>query len=217
VAYGESYNRWIYRRKGVVLGRALGQVASLERALDLGSGVGWVVDALRRHGAGHVHGVDISADAVTGLRQRFPAYTFDQVRVGEEPLPIADASIDVATFLDVSYHIVDDAAWEPAVAEAARALRPGGSLVVIDAFGAEELRPADHVRFRSADRWHTHAAAVGLDLVSTAPCYRWLSRPRDGSMLRVLPQSMRGALEYGLDTVWSTPSHLACTVYACRR
>lgn len=216
VSYGEPYNRWIYRRKGVVLGRALGHVASLERALDLGSGVGWVVDALHGHGAGRVHGLDISADAVAALRERFPDDRFDQVRIGDEPLPVDDGSFDVATFLDVAYHIVDDTAWEQAVAEAARALRPFGSLVVIDAFGATEQVPASHVRFRSADRWHAHAAAVGLDIVTTLPCYRWLSRPRHQSMLRRLPQSLRGAMEYGLDTVLPTPSHLACTVYSRR-
>lgn len=216
VAYSEPYNRWIYLRKGVVLGRALRKVASVERALDLGSGVGWVVDALHRHGAGHVHGIDISDEAVVGLRERFPADTFDQARIGDEPLPVDDASFDVATFLDVAYHIVDDAAWERSVAEAARALRPFGSLVVIDAFGASEQRPADHVRFRSAERWHGHAAAVGLDVVATLPCYRWLSRPRDESVLRVLPQPVRGALEFGLDAVLPNPSHLACTVYARR-
>lgn len=216
VAYGEAYNGWIYRRKGVVLGRALRQVASVGRALDLGSGVGWVVDQLRRHGAVHVHGIDISPDAVADLRVRFPAFTFDEVRLGEQSLPVVDGSFDVATFLDVSYHIVDDGSWEHAVAEAARALRPGGSLVVIDAFGAEERVPASHVRFRSAGRWHGHARSVGLDHVSTIPCYRWLSRPRDDSVLRVLPQQARGAIEYTLDTVLPAPSHLACTVYARR-
>jgi len=216
VAYGEAYNRWLYRRKGEVLARALQRVEALDRALDLGSGVGWVVDRLERAGASHVHGVDISAAAVAALRERHPSFRFDEVHLGEQPLPVADASIDCVTFLDVAYHIVDDALWEQTVAEAARVLRPRGSFVVIDAFAPAEIRPAAHVRFRAADRWHAVASAAGLDLVTTLPCYRWLSRPRQASILRRLPDSWRGAVEYLLDSIVASPSHLACAVYSRR-
>ena len=213
VAYGEAYNRWLYRRKGMVLGRALRRVSTLDRSLDLGSGVGWVVEQLLQRGARHVHGVDIAAAAVEDLRRRFPTQTFDVVRLGEEPLPLDDGSIDCTTFLDVAYHIVDDALWEGTLAEAARVLVPGGGLVVIDAFAPEEIRPASHVRFRAADRWHAAAGTVGLEHVETLPCYRWLSRPRGVSQLRRLPESARGAVEYALDLAMPSPAHLSCVVY----
>lgn len=213
-SYGEAYNRWLYRRKGIVLDRALRVVGPFNRALDLGSGIGWVVDRLQRAGASHVHGIDISAEAVTHLRERFPEFIFDQVRLGEQPIPIDDGSIDCVTFLDVAYHIVDDGLWERTVAEAARVLRPGGSLVVIDAFGPAEVRPAAHVRFRSAERWHRVARGVGLSPVEQLPCYRWLSRSQGASVLHRLPERIRGAVEFGLDAVAATPSHLSCVVYS---
>jgi SAM-dependent methyltransferase len=213
VSYGEVYNRWLYKRKGVVLARALRDVRRVDRALDLGSGVGWVVEQLQRAGAQHVHGVDISDAAVAELRRRFPTWTFDTVRLGEQPVPAADGSFDVATFLDVAYHIVDDALWEATVADAARLLVRGGGLVVIDAFAPTEIRPASHVRFRAADRWHEHAEAVGLQHVSTTPCYRWLSRSRGASQLRRLPETARAVIEYGLDAVLPSPAHLSCAVY----
>ena len=213
VASGESYNRWLYRRKGHVLGMALKEARSLERTLDLGSGVGWVVEQLLQRGARHVHGVDISAAAIDDLRTRFAGHTFDVVRLGEEPLPLGDASIDCATFLDVAYHIVDDGLWEATLAETARVLVPGGDLVVIDAFAPQEVRPASHVRFRAAPRWHAAAEAVGLEHRSTIPCYRWLSRPRSASRLRHLPETARAAVEYALDLVLPSPAHLSCVVY----
>lgn len=216
VAYGEAYNRWLYKRKGVVLDKALHHVSSTERVLDLGSGVGWVVEQLLRRGAQHIYGVDISESAVAALRERFPEHRFDQVRLGEEQLPLEDASQNVATFLDVAYHIVDNDLWGSAVAEVSRALVPGGSLVVIDAFAPTEIVPAPHVRFRSASHWDDRAASVGLEQVTRLPCYRWLSRPRGSSRLRRLPETARAVLEYGLDAVLPTPAHLSCIVYRKR-
>lgn len=212
-AYSEEYNRWVYRRKGRVLAAALSDVATMEHAVDLGSGVGWVVEQLSVMGAAHVHGFDISEDTVAELQGRFPAHQFDALRLGEDVLPLDDGVADVVTLLDVSYHIVDDDAWENCVAEAARVLRPDAVLVVTDAFGAEEDRPAAHVRFRTVDRWHEHAAACGLRPHSLRPCYRWLSRPPSASALRFLPQRARGALEFALDAVAPSPPHLRCAVY----
>lgn len=216
VSYGEAYNRWLYRRKGIVLQHALRRVDGIGRALDLGSGVGWVVDQLQRAGASDIHGVDISAGAVAALRARFPSFAFDQVRLGEEPLPRGDESVDVATFLDVAYHIVDDDLWAGTVREVGRVVRRGGGLVVIDAFARDEQRPAPHVRFRAADRWHEVAGDAGFVPIATMPCYRWLSRPRNASRLRRLPETVRGAIELGMDAIKSTPSHLACVVYERR-
>ena len=213
--YSESYNRWIYRRKGVVLRGAL-RGADLTRVVDLGSGVGWVIEQLDALGAREVVGIDIADDAVVALQQRFPRHTFHQVVLGAEPIPVEDGWATTATFLDVTYHIVDETAWESAVADAARVLAPGGRLVVIDAFGAEERRPASHVRFRSLARWELHASAVGLVLDARHPCYRWLSRGRDESQLRRLPQRARGAIEYGLDAVLPRPAHLTAAVFRRR-
>jgi SAM-dependent methyltransferase len=212
VSYSESYNAWLYRGKRRALHKALRHLPARSRVLDVGSGVGWVVDQLRQ--AGHrADGCDIAPTAVAALTQRFPDATFFLATIGGDPLPVEDASYDAVTFLDVAYHIVDEAAWERAVADVARVLRPGGHLVVIDQLGAEDQAPAAHVRFRSRDHWARVSSAHGLSVVEVLPTYRYLSRPRHPSRLSRLPDSARGAVEYVLDAVSHTEPRMRCAVF----
>jgi SAM-dependent methyltransferase len=209
VSYSPRYNRWMYRRKGRVLRAALGDVAETSPALDGGAGTGWAVSELLKAGS-EVEGCDITNIAVRRLRERFPAVAFFRCELGVDPLPRADATYNLVTLLDVAYHITGDEQWARAVREPARVLRPGGALVVTDSFGAEDSGPEPHVRFRSAATWTATAAAVGLRLHGVRPLYRWLSRSRRGSRLVLLPDGLRGGIEYALERVLPRPSHLRC-------
>ena len=163
--YAERYNAWVYRAKARALHKLLPKAAHGAQALDVGSGVGWVVQQLLEAGY-NVTGCDISPYAVEQLSASFPDQTFFRLRLGEEALPDQDTRYDVVTILDVTYHIVDDAIWARGVHDLAAAVRPGGRLVVIDAFGAETRDPASHVRFRSLDMWRNVASDAGLRLES---------------------------------------------------
>src|SRR5690349_10430675 len=66
LAYSARYNRWIYRVKRRALRRGLRGSAAGARALDLGSGTGWVVEQLLDRGL-RVDGCDIAANAVAEL------------------------------------------------------------------------------------------------------------------------------------------------------
>ena len=209
--YSERYNRWLYRRKRAALAAALRGLPPRPAALDVGSGVGWVVAELLARGAS-VEGCDIADIAVERLRERFPEATFFQAAVGAAPLPRDDASYDVVTMLDVAYHVVDDALWEAAVADLARVLRPGGRLVVSDGLGADDVVPASHVRFRSRVRWEGAAAANGLSVVRVLPYFRWLSRDQAASRLERLPDGARGAVEYVLEGLVPRRPHMRLAV-----
>jgi SAM-dependent methyltransferase len=200
LSYSEAYNRWLYRHKARVLGRALAGVAPGARALDVGSGVGWVVEQLAGHGL-QVDGSDIADVAVERLRQRFPGSRFFRVTVGTEPLPVPDATYDVVTLLDVAYHITDDALWRAAIDDIARVLRPGGRLIVTDFLGETTRQVACHVRLRGLPDWRSAAAAAGLTVDAVEPLHQWLSRDRDSSVLRPLPDRVRGGVEYVLESV----------------
>ncbi len=207
ILYSEGYNRWLYRAKRRALRRALGDAVAQTRALDAGCGSGWVVGQLTAMGAS-VDGFDIAAPAVERLRAQSEGGDFFQLALGEEPIPRPDASYDLVTALDVAYHVVDDQRWENAVAEMARVLRPGGRLMVTDSLGPVDRRASAHVRFRSAQRWRDAASDAGLRLESTGPLYRWLSRdPGRGGFSR-LPGRVRGALEYGLETLAPRSPHM---------
>jgi SAM-dependent methyltransferase len=207
VSYSERYNAWLYRRKRDVLRGALAGIAPPVRALDVGSGVGWVVAELLEQVGAEVEGCDIAAVAVERLRRRFPRASFFQAALGAEPLPRAEASYGLVTVLDVAYHVVDDEGWLAGVADLARLLAPGGRLVVSDGLQDVDRTPQPHVRFRSRARWEAALDAAALDLVAVEPCFRWLSRERAQRGFAHLPDGARGAIEYGLERVAPRPAH----------
>src|SRR6059058_2601072 len=74
LSYSARYNQWLYRAKRRALRRALRSLQPRARALDLGSGTGWVVAELIRAGA-DVEGCDIAELAVKRLSEQFPETT----------------------------------------------------------------------------------------------------------------------------------------------
>jgi len=212
VCYSEGYNVWMYRWKRGVFRKALHHVPKPCRALDIGSGVGWVVSELLDWGA-QPEGCDITDVSVERLAQRFPTVPFSKVELGREPLPHATASFDLVTILDVTFHIVDDDKWGAGVAEMARVLRPGGHLIVTDGFGRADIEPWEHVRFRSLERWRATARAAGLELTSLVPMYRWLSRDVSDLWLKGLPGRARGTMEYALELAVRRPPHMRCATF----
>jgi SAM-dependent methyltransferase len=207
LSYSEAYNRWLYRAKRRALAPLLDGIDSGGRVLDVGSGTGWVVGELRARGL-EVEGCDLVAPAVERLRARFEDVPFFIVELGADPIPREDAAFDAVTALDVLYHVTGDAAWERALAELARVLRVGGELIVSDGLGDSERTPAEHVRFRSLERWRAAAAPLGLRIDEVTPLYRWLSRDPGSGLVARVPGAVRGPIEYGLELAWRRRPHM---------
>ncbi len=207
--YSAGYNRWLYRAKRRVLRRALRSVP-IGEALDIGSGTGWVLRELLGH-RWRVAGCDVAPVAVERLRRELPGVAVTLVDAGRDRLPGPDGSVDLVTALDVAYHLVEHTGFSHLLSEVGRVLRPGGILVVSDMFGAKDVVPAEHVHFRSADRWRAAAEPAGLAVAQLLPYFRRLSRDEPASRLRILPDAWRGAVEYAADVVAPEPSwmHLA--------
>ena len=210
--YSTSYNRWMYRAKHRALRRAL-RGFQPSRALDVGSGTGWCVEKLLRAGIS-VDGCDITEISVTELRRRHGnrGTNFFQLAIGEDSIPRPDASYELVTALDVMYHIVSREQFEAALTELSRVLRPGGRMIVTDGLTGVNRTPAEHVHFRSVDRWRDASASHGLQLREVRPLYRWLSRPREAGPFRRLPDAVRGPIEYSLERVAPREAHMHCAV-----
>jgi SAM-dependent methyltransferase len=108
----------------------LGELVELDRCdvVDVGCGDGALVRRLAGLGA-RVTGVEVSAQAVARARAH-PAVADEHYVEGMgQALGLPDASADVVVFMQSLHHVPADA-MDAALAEAARVVRPGGTVYV---------------------------------------------------------------------------------------
>lgn len=96
---------------------------------DLGCGTGHLTAMIAPHVA-RVVSVDGSAEMLAAARARVTGLANVELHLGDlEQLPLADHTLDAAIHSLVLHYVADPGR---AIAEAARILRPGGRLVVLD-------------------------------------------------------------------------------------
>ncbi len=155
-----------------------------ERVLDVGCGDGSIALSIEKLTGAHVLGVDVSAQSVAAATARGVEALVCEV--GADPLPIADASIDLVYMSEVIEHLVDpDAALE----DISRVLAPGGYLMlttpnlacllnrIMLAFGAQPFFTEVSTRRVIGRRFATFgegAEPVGHLRITTLPALRTL-------------------------------------------
>ncbi|MFC6792453.1 class I SAM-dependent methyltransferase [Methylobacterium komagatae] len=117
--------------------------------LDIGCGTGSLARALTGEGAA-VTGIDPGQDALAKARKAVPAARFETASA--EALPFPDGTFDGAVMLNSLHHVPDPA---KALKEAARVLRPGCRLVVVEPLASgtffDALKPIeDETEIRAA-------------------------------------------------------------------
>lgn len=106
---------------------------------DLGCGTGQLTQSLAAF-AGRVIGVDASPAMLRSAKARLGGLANVELRRGElEALPIEDGTLDVALLVLVLPYLADPV---PVIAEATRALKPGGRLLITD------LMPHERAEYR---------------------------------------------------------------------
>jgi SAM-dependent methyltransferase len=101
-------------------------ITSGKRVLDAACGEGYG-SFLLAHGAAHVTGVDLSAQAVAHARGRYTQANLRFEAGSVTALPLPDASVDVVVSFETIEHL---AAQREMLAEFRRVLRPDGVLVL---------------------------------------------------------------------------------------
>jgi SAM-dependent methyltransferase len=128
--------------------RALGHLMPAIDVVDIGCGEGYLTIEAAQW-ARHVIAIDRSPEVLArakalGARRRVTNVTWK--RGDMEKLPLADASVDLAILSQALHHAADPAV---AVAEAARVVRPGGRVLILDLRTHEEA----WVRDQLGDKW----------------------------------------------------------------
>jgi len=135
----------------VVLGPLDGRVVG-----DVGCGSGRYISALRQAGA-RVVGIDLSVGMLAGVVEPPPLIAADS-----QSLPLADASLDVVMMMHMLYHVPDPTR---ALAQAARVLRPGGTLLVATN-GGRHLAEMNQLWLPLLDRTGLRASLEDAGLVN---------------------------------------------------
>ena len=169
-----AYNEACYNLRREVLDRALreaGADPAGQRVLDVGCGTGFFTHYYLERG-GIVTGIDIAPTSIERLKARHPQATFILGDVSETPVAGAFAIVNA---FDVLYHITDDARWESAVRHLARAVAPGGVLLLTDLF-TEFKRLESHNVARTLDRYERVFNEEGLRVAGLYETHVLLNR-----------------------------------------
>ncbi|MBM4353714.1 MAG: class I SAM-dependent methyltransferase [Deltaproteobacteria bacterium] len=123
----EDRHWWFTGSRRVILSQIAPLLPGSLPLLDVACGAGLTLSMLERSGLAppsSLYGIDCSPDALAAAARKTSA---SLVQAQAAHLPFPDSKFGLVTLLDVLEHLPDDASG---LAEAARVLRPGGSVVL---------------------------------------------------------------------------------------
>ena len=108
------------------------RLKSTDAIADIGAGTGYFARRFANH-AGKVYAVDIDPELLAIAGKNAPANLKTVLAAPDDPR-LPEHSVDIVFFCDVLHHIENRAAYYPKVA---KALKPGGRIVVIEFYKKE--------------------------------------------------------------------------------
>jgi SAM-dependent methyltransferase len=179
------------------------------RVLEIGVGTGRMAYPVAAHGYAVV-GADISATMLGELKRRRDASTgprVDALRADATHLPLRSGSVDLAYWVHV-LHLIP--AWQKALDELRRVVRPGGPLLEMNTGNGREIpalmreyarrmRAAGYPRPRVGARrrmTHRYLAGLGIQMRRRAPGPLWYENVTVGEALGHLERRAYSATRY---------------------
>lgn len=177
------YNEWLYRRKKDCLQAALKKAGvGLESSsvLEIATGTGVYVDLWKRLGVKRMSGIDLSQAATDMVQKRFPDYSFNKRDVSEPGLEsVVGTDFDIATAIDVLYHVVDDDKFAVALDNLAKVTAHGGFLVIHERFMKNSERAFGYIRWRTLASYEAALKKAGFEVLFRIPTFFYSVRPYD--------------------------------------
>jgi len=201
--FDSEYNRWFYLAQADSLDMLLKQnqiVLQNMSAIDIGSGVGFYIDFIKKRGATKIVGVDISQTSIDYLKNNFPDCDFYKADISDIDLKLP-GKFDVLIAISILFHIVDDMKFAQAIQNIGNLVKPRGFAILSDTFSPPLFNPASHVTFRSRAEYENELKKAGFIILDTLPMFYFLNRtfiPIIGP--RLLSLIKAGKLLYHIDT-----------------
>lgn len=185
IGYGEYFNWWLYKVRGVVFKRrirelSLESIANLE-VLDIGSGVGFYLDQWKQLGSTRITGSDLTQTAVDRLRKKYNDLAILQLDIGGA-LPEAGSDgkqYDVVTAFDVLFHIVDNARFIQSLSNISELTKPNGYFLLSDIFPKTAPIENVHQVSRPLDVVCRLLREAGFRIVDRRPVFILMGPPLD--------------------------------------
>ena len=175
----EPFNRWMYRVRRRVFIRAARPLVSAApdpTALDVGAGTGFYTRLWIELGA-RPTASDLTTVAVERLSQLHPGMEVVKMDVTAEQGVLDGRSFHLVSAMDVLFHILDDAAYERAIANLRSLVKPGGHLIISENRLRRAEQRGDRQVSRSAETIDRVLAEAGFTVVLRRPMFVLMNTP----------------------------------------
>jgi len=208
-ALGIGFNRETYilrlrRAREILRDHAVAPKTVLEGAV----GVGAYAPLWKELGVSRWVGVDIAETATADLRARHldaEFFTIDLADASTAQLAGLRGPFDLATAIDVLYHLVSDRQFDNALQTLASCVSVGGHLLVSDVFTSVPRRTAAHVARRPIEAYERVLTPMGFKLVGRAPVFAVLGDPIPRAGVHPVDQVLSGAWRIAQKVIRSAP------------
>lgn len=179
---GRAFNGWMYavrRRVFSRVVRAQVPVGGQMRVLDVGSGTGFYLDRWHELGVTQVEGSDLARVAVERLVRARPGTPIHQIDLTGASDALPEDPYDAVSAMDMLFHILDAEAYERAIANLARLVRPGGHLVMSENLMADRVEEGPYQVSRTEGEIIRLLRSNGFEPICTAPMFVLMNNPVD--------------------------------------
>lgn len=180
IGFSRNYNNFLYRLQIDILKKTLKKYDVCikgMKVLDVGCGTGFFSKFYLEKSASII-GLDISSTSVKSLQKSLPNGKFIPLDITSEISSnpnLNDKSFDIINVFGVMYHIIENKKFEVALGNLSRYLKAGGYILISDYFGNRDVSTANHVKFRSIERYKM-LEQTGIKILEIAPIYHLMNK-----------------------------------------
>jgi len=178
ISMGMAYNKLSYAVTRIGLHRIFKEYCSDKKGhvLDIGTGIGFIINTWQNAGYKNINGYDISIYAVEQLRTNYPALSFYELDIANSIDVLNGKKYDYITCASVLYHIIDNDSWQNALKNIRAAMKNNGIFIFSEGFPVQDF-DITHQVSRSRLQYIEALQNAGFKVLKSKPNYVLMSDP----------------------------------------